>query len=193
MIGKDILSQARVKSPSLFRQAFEILMSYPAQEISYTKLLGQLQKAGNTDLVKLYLKLYEGAFLIKVLQKYSGKAVQRKSSSPKLIPLCGSLINRDVFKNADGSSRAFEASVGACLCNHQFEVFYWRQDNLEVDYVVPYDGDLFAIEVTSGRSKSSKGLAEFVKHYKTAKPIYITQENIQKFLISPTAFLEKLR
>jgi hypothetical protein len=192
VIGKDILHVARVRNPALFRQAFEILMSYPAQEISYTKLLGQLQDAGNTDLVKHYLELYQGAFLIKALQKYAGKAVLKRPSSPKLIPLCGGLIARDVFKNQEGYGRAFEAAVGACLINNQFEVFYWRDGNFEVDFVVPFDGHLFAIEVKSGRPKSSKGLSEFSKLYKHAKPIYVTSENIEKFLTHPRLFIEKL-
>ena len=50
VIGKDILHNHRLTKPALFRQAFEILCHYPAQEISYTKLLGQLQDKGNTDL-----------------------------------------------------------------------------------------------------------------------------------------------
>src|ERR1039457_2810262 len=50
VIGKDILLNRKVGNPALFRQAFEILCRYPAQEISYTKLLGQLQDKGNTDL-----------------------------------------------------------------------------------------------------------------------------------------------
>jgi hypothetical protein len=52
VIGKDILQNRKVANPALFRQAFEILRHYPAQEISYSKLLGQLQDRGNTDLVK---------------------------------------------------------------------------------------------------------------------------------------------
>ena len=50
VIGKDILHNHRLTKPALFRQAFEILCHYPAQEINYTKLLGQLQDKGNTDL-----------------------------------------------------------------------------------------------------------------------------------------------
>ena len=73
MIGKDILQNRRVANPALFRQAFEILCHYPAQEISFTKLLGQLQDRGNTDLVKYYIEWYGGAFLLYALQKYSAK------------------------------------------------------------------------------------------------------------------------
>jgi uncharacterized protein len=39
VIGKDILTQTQVKSPALFKQAFHLVSSYPAQEISYNKLL----------------------------------------------------------------------------------------------------------------------------------------------------------
>ncbi len=69
VIGKDILQSRKVTNPALFRQAFEILCAYPAQEISYTKLLGQMQDKGNTDLVKLYIELYGGAFLLHALAK----------------------------------------------------------------------------------------------------------------------------
>jgi len=91
VIGKDILQNRKVANPALFRQAFEILCHYPAQEISYTKLLGQLQERGNTDLVKYYIELYGGAFLIYSLQKYSEKAWLARSSSPKMLPACPAL------------------------------------------------------------------------------------------------------
>ena len=83
VIGKDILLNRKVANPALFRQAFEILCRYPAQEISYTKLLGQLQDKGNTDLIKYYIELYAGAFLIHPLEKYSAKAWLTRTSSPK--------------------------------------------------------------------------------------------------------------
>lgn len=190
VIGKDILMTARVNKPALFRQAFEILMSYPAQEISYTKLLGQLHDAGNTDLVKSYIELYEGAFLVKSLQKYNNKAIIKRSSSPKLIPLCGALINRDIFATKEGYGRAFEAAVGACLLNHNYEVYYWRDGNDEVDYVVLEQGKIYAIEVKSGRKKSARGLEAFIKKFKAAIPLFVTSENMEVFLKNPARFFE---
>jgi hypothetical protein len=67
VIDKDILRFAVVKRPALFRQSFEILCNYPSQEISFRKRLGQLQDQGNTDLIKYYIALFEGAFLFKSL------------------------------------------------------------------------------------------------------------------------------
>jgi predicted AAA+ superfamily ATPase len=95
--------------------------------------------------------------LIKSLQKYSRRAVVTKSSSPKLIPLCGALIDRSVLKTDEGFGRAFEAAVGACLINNEFEVFYWRDGNTEVDFVTKHEGNLFAIEVKLGKVLSVLG------------------------------------
>jgi len=86
VIEKDILQYHTVKSPALFKQAFEIITSYPAQEISYTKLLGQLQDKGNVEIIKYYLSLYEGAYLGKVLEKFSNKSHLRKTSATKILP-----------------------------------------------------------------------------------------------------------
>lgn len=192
VINKDILNISRVQKPALFRQTFDILMSYPSQDISYTKLLGQLQDSGNTDLIKSYIELYEGAFLIKSLQKYSRKPYLKKSSSPKIIPLCGALISREILASADGYGRAFEAAVGACLVNNEFKVSYWREGNFEVDFIVQDQKRIYAIEVKSGRKKHSKSLEVFLKSHPQAIPVFITSQNIELFLTSPVNFFGKI-
>jgi uncharacterized protein len=68
-------------------------MNYPAQEISFQKLLGQLHDKGNAATIKHYLNILEGAFLIKALQKYSTSTIQSKSSSPKILPLAPALVH----------------------------------------------------------------------------------------------------
>lgn len=110
VIEKDILQYQKVKSPALFRQAFEILIGYPAQEVSFTKLLGQLQDRGNVDLIKNYIRLYEGAFLIRILEKFSSKTIKVKTSSPKIIPLAPCFYYLTVLDKyeLDEKGRVFE-------------------------------------------------------------------------------------
>lgn len=72
VIGRDILVIRTVKNPAIFRHAFAIARSYPGQQISYAKFFGQLQDKGNIDLVKTYLELYQGAFLIYSCFKFIG-------------------------------------------------------------------------------------------------------------------------
>ena len=192
VIEKDILQYHTVKSPALFKQAFEIIMSYPAQEISYTKLLGQLQSKGNTELIKYYLSLYEGAFLVKVLEKYSAKKIISKSSTPKILPLAPCLYYLEILDDykSEELGRVFELVVGAQLVRTDESLFYWREGNDEVDFVLKKGRKLYAIEVKSGRKKSQKGLQKFKENFPGAKLILITFDNYQEFEKSPMEFLE---
>jgi predicted AAA+ superfamily ATPase len=196
VIGKDILQNRRVANPALFRQAFEILCHYPAQEISFTKLLGQLQDRGNTDLVKYYIELYGGAFLLYALQKYSAKEWLARSSTPKMLPACPALYTMASGKMDENDSerrgRVFELAVGAELIQFPGELFYWREKQAEVDFVFKSHAKLSAIEVKSGRKKSAKGLDAFVEKFPNARRIVITPENFQQFSQERLAFLEKL-
>lgn len=193
VIGKDILQNRKVANPALFRQAFEILCRYPAQEISYTKLLGQLQDKGNTDLIKYYLELYGGAFLVYSLAKYSAKAWLTRTSSPKILPACPALHTMTAGPGALADpaqrGRVFELAVGAELLQLPGELFYWREKNAEVDFVYRHQGRLYAIEVKSGRTKTAKGIEAFVKHFPDASPVIVTPENFAALSVAPAEFL----
>jgi predicted AAA+ superfamily ATPase len=193
VIEKDILQYHSVKSPALFKQAFEIIMSYPAQEISYTKLLGQLQDKGNVELIKYYLSLYEGAFLVKVLEKYSAKKVITKSSTPKILPLAPCLYYLEILDEykKEELGRVFELVVGAQLVRIDESLYYWREGSDEVDFVLKKGRKLYAIEVKSGRKKSLKGLEKFKEKFPEAKLIMITFDNYKEFENNPMDFLEK--
>jgi predicted AAA+ superfamily ATPase len=196
VIGKDILQNRKVANPALFRQAFEILCRYPAQEISFTKLLGQLQDKGNTDLVKYYLELYAGAFLIYALGKYSAKDWLARTSSPKILAGCPALCTMTTGASAltdpERRGRVFELAVGAELLQLPGELFYWREKNMEVDFVYRYQDKLYAIEVKSGRKKSAKGLDAFMKHFPQACPLVLTPDNFPKLSENPKKFLAGL-
>lgn len=193
VIEKDILQYNTVKNPVLFKQAFDILISYPAQEISYTKLLGQLQDRGNVELVKYYISLYEGAFLIKALEKYSAKSHLRRASAPKILPLatCLPQLSNNIVDEEDFRGRIFELTVGAQLVRTGQDVYYWREGQNEVDFVVEYERELYAIEVKSGRKDSTKGLSAFKDKFSYARLAIINLENYQEFETNPLSFLQK--
>ena len=182
-----------MKSPALFRQAFEIICSYPSQEISYTKLLGQIQDRGNVELIKNYLKLYEGAFLIKVLEKFSGKKIITKSSSPKIIllsPCLYQIVTKSEYSSEE-IGRVFESLVASQLLRSGLALYYWREGKFEVDFVITMGKKTFAIEVKSGKKKRSGGMMEFSKKYPESKLIFITMENYLEFEKDPIKFIEK--
>jgi len=194
VVGKDILLNRKVGNPALFRQAFEILCRYPAQEISYTKLLGQLQDKGNTDLVKYYIELYSGAFLIHPLEKYSAKNYLSRGSSPKILVSCPALYTMhegpQVLTDLEKRGRIFEAAVGTQLLQLPGNLYYWREKQKEVDFIYKYQGLLYAVEVKSGRRKLSQGLNTFLDKFPKARPVIITPENFAVFSENPRKYLD---
>lgn len=193
VVEKDILQYQSVKSPALFRQAFEILIGYPAQEISYTKLLGQIQDHGNVELIKNYLHLFAGAFLIAVLEKFSEKTIRVKSSSPKILPLAPCFYYLTLLSDYrdEERGRAFELLVGLQLVRTGESLYYWREGKAEVDFVLKKGRNIWAIEVKSGKARSKKGLELFKVRYPTAHLTVIDPSNYFEFERDPMSFLEK--
>lgn len=62
----------RVDKPALLRRLFELGCAYSGQVLSYQKMLGQLQDAGNTTTLAHYLELLAGAGMVCGLQKFAG-------------------------------------------------------------------------------------------------------------------------
>jgi predicted AAA+ superfamily ATPase len=136
--------------------------------------------------------LYEGAFLIKILEKYSGKKIKSKASAPKILPLAPCLYYLEIQDEyrAEEKGRVFEMIVGAQLVRTDETLYYWREGNNEVDFVLKKGRNLFAIEVKSGRKKSETGLLKFQEKFPEAKLVMITLENYELFEKDPMAFLE---
>jgi predicted AAA+ superfamily ATPase len=197
-IARDVLLLSRVDKPALLRRLFELGCAYSSQILSYTKMLGQLQDAGNTTTLAHYLDLLSGAGMLTGLQKYAGGAARRRGSSPKLQVLNTALMTAQSGLSAaeareDGEfwGRLVESAVGAHLANAAAagagEVFYWRDRNREVDFIVRSGRRLVAIEVKSGRSRDTRpGVEAFAETFGTARKLLVGGDGI-----SVEAFLSK--
>ena len=63
-VERDILSMTRVDKPALIKSLFELGAGLSGQILSYNKMLGQLQDAGNTTTLARYLDLLSSAGLL---------------------------------------------------------------------------------------------------------------------------------
>jgi uncharacterized protein len=194
-LARDILLLTRVDKPALLRQLFRLACDYSAQVLSYTKMLGQLQDAGNTTTLAHYLELLGGAGMVTGLQKYAGSRVRQRGSSPKLLVLNTALMSassrrafRDGREDADFWGRLVESAVGAHLAAADLELFYWRERDREVDYVIRAGRSVAALEVTSGRRKDAvPGMAEFASRYSPKRRLLVGGQGVplDEFLASP--------
>jgi hypothetical protein len=190
---------SRVDKPALLRRLFEFACTHSAQQLSYQKMLGQLQDAGNTVTLAHYLRLLEAAGMVRGIEKYAGDMIRQRASSPKLqvlnTALTGALAGddpRSLLASPDQKGRLVESAVGAHLANAaatgRCRLFYWRERNLEVDFVVEREGKLLAIEVKSGRRRDGLvGIGAFLKSYPKARPLLVGADGvgIDEFLLKP--------
>ena len=189
-ISRDVLLMARVDKPVLLRRVFELGCRYSGQILSYTKMLGQLQDTGNTTTLAHYLELLAGAGMLVGIPKFAGEAVRQRGSSPKL-----QVLNTGLFTALAGLTpleaqadrefwgRLTESAVGAHLANAaamgSCELFYWRDRNREVDFVVRAGRRLAAIEVKSGRAPAAlPGLAAFADAFRPQRSLLVGGDGI---------------
>ena len=183
-IERDILAMQRVHKPALLKRLFDLTAVYSGQILSYNKMLGQLQDAGNTTTLAHYLDLLSAAGLITGLPKYVGGAFRRRASSPKLNVLNTALMaaQSDYTLQEAVADRSFwgrmvESAVGAHLFNTgtpDIRLHYWRHNVHEVDFVLKRGRRLVAVEVKSGAHRRTvSGLGKFGERFKVERSILV--------------------
>ncbi|MCY4158817.1 MAG: ATP-binding protein [Bacteroidetes bacterium] len=190
-IDRDIVGLQRIQKPPLMRQLVDLAPTYSGQIISYNKMLGQLQDAGNTTTLAKYLDLLSDAGLMTTVSRYTSKTpAGKRASSPKLNVLNTALMTANsIFSFQDAQSNPsfwghlVESAVGAHLHNTLTtgtRVHYWRdkKGNHEVDFVLARGSHLLGIEVKSGKVRSRRGLRTFQKNYPRAKTMIVGDEEI---------------
>jgi hypothetical protein len=178
------------------KRLFDLGCSYSGQELSFNKILGQLLDAGNTTTLSHYLSLLDSAGLLGGLEKFTPDKARKRSSSPKfqvhntaftsaLHPLDFDLI----IKDREKWGRIVESSVGAHLINNAytqgFSLYYWREGNYEVDFVLEHKGRIVALEVKSGISLRTAGMTQFRKSFPDSRIMLVGRDGIpwQDFLL----------
>ena len=171
-ISKDVLMLTRVDKPALLKRLFEIGCSFSSRVVSLNKVQGELQEKGNLTTLSNYLTLLQGAGLLTGLEKYSGNIIRKRSSKPKfqvfnnaLISAQSNLYYPGILSDHKTWGSQVESAVGAHLLNYsvdkRFNLFYWNENNNEVDFVIEKNGQLAGIEVKSGSDSRNSGMAIF--------------------------------
>jgi len=190
-VSRDIFMMSRVDKPILLKRLFEFGCQYSGQILSFNKILGQLQDAGNTTTLAHYLELLTSAGMLTGLQKYSSGRIKQRSSSPKFQVLNTALISaqsgesfRDAKLNFEFWGHLVESAVGAHLINESIntglEIFYWRERNREVDFVLKKDDRIIALEIKTGKKEVTlPGIEEFSRKYDTHKKLLLGKGGLE--------------
>lgn len=171
-LSNDVLATTNVYKPALLKRLFELGCSYSGELLSLTKMMGQLQDKGNVTTLANYIQVLDECHLLAGLQKYSGDNARRYASVPKYQVYNNALMNvyatssfEEQRLDLEKWGRLVESAVGSHLLNYadklDYKVYYWREKNNEVDFVVERNHKIWAIEVKSGKRGMNKGLGLF--------------------------------
>lgn len=194
-ISMDIMQLTRVDKPALMRRLFDLGSQYSGQILSFNKILGQLQDAGNTTTLSHYLNLLDTAGLLAGLEKYSHGKVRQRSSIPKfqvhntaLMTATQSENFSTIYNDPAKWGRWVESCVGAHLLNasikNHFTLNYWRHVNDEIDFVITDGNKTIGIEVTTAFRHRRSGINAFIKAHHPDKVLTIGADGIswQEFI-----------
>lgn len=186
-IEKDVIMTSNIYKPALMKQVFELECAYSSELLSLSKMVGQLQDAGNVTTIANYIDILRQCELLCGLQKYSVDNARKYNSVPKFQVFNNALLTaykgRSFEKDCTDTKvwgRWVESAVGAHLISRAdelgYSVYYWRERNDEVDFVVTCQDKCYAIEVKSGRRSMNSGLPAFnVKFSPTSAFVVGTQ------------------
>ena len=201
-IEKDVIMTSNIYKPALMKQLFELGCGYSAEILSLTKLMGQLQDAGNVTTLAGYLEILDECALLTALQKYAKDDARKRGSIPKYQVYNNALLTAFrgrgfVADRTDTQAwgRWVESAVGAHLLSMadelDYELYYWRmpsrrkdEKDKEVDFIIDCGGELTAIEVKSGRRGMNSGLPAFVEAFKPKRSYVVGAGgvNLEDFL-----------
>lgn len=190
-IEKDVLMTSNIYKPALMKQLFELGCGYSAEILSLTKLMGQLQDAGNVTTLASYLEILDQCALLTGLQKYANDDARKRGSIPKYQVYNNALLTAYKGRSfqtdrTDTMSwgRWVESAVGTHLLSMaeeaDYQVYYWRESakgrgekDMEVDFIIVNDGEVTAIEVKSGRRGMNSGLPFFREAFHPKKSFVV--------------------
>lgn len=195
-LARDVLYLEEVRKPALMRALFSLGCAYSGQELSFRKIVGQLDESGSVATAAYYLELLEHADILAGLKKYANKELKKRSSSPRFMVFDPSLLtvsqgdsSEEMLQSQEQRGHVIESAVGSYLLARSkqdgFTLHWWREGNKEVDFVLQKGQKRTAIEVKSGRIKRLNGIARFLEEFPGTYSMIIgsKQASIEDFLL----------
>jgi predicted AAA+ superfamily ATPase len=194
----------KIEKPALLRRLFEIGCASSTKLLSLTKVQGELQEKGNITTLSNYLHLLSEAGLLTGLEKFAGNIIRQRASVPKFQvynnALLAQMLNMSLEQaKADHKlwGQIVESAVGCHLLNHSYtenyKLFYWNENNAEVDFIIERNKEIVGMEVKTGKDSANAGLSFFAEKFHPKHLFTIGTDGIDFetfFRMNPEEFFE---
>ena len=185
LIERDVIMRHGVKHVDALRELARYLISNHSSEFTYSRL-GSLVGLRDVHTVRDYVSYFEEAYLIFQLRRFSFKPKGQLLSPRKAYPIDTGIAKTLTLKAHPEKGKLMELAVFLEIkraLSYSFvpgEVYYWRDERGEVDFIVRVGGKLIPIQVTfslEGTSDREVGnLARASKALRAEKGLIVTWE-----------------
>lgn len=185
VFGKDLLSMFPIQKHEVLRKTFAVACANASEIVSYNRLAEAVPEAGSTNTVARYFKGLENAFLIARLPRWRGDREQVKDSAPKIVIRDNGLATSLLYPTLDSKlideavlNRLKKNFVGAVLVTlveqMNGKLYYFRDRDVEVDFILQFPGRLVAVQVVTGDiPKANHGLRIFKRRFPEAEMVTV--------------------
>lgn len=185
VFGKDLLSMFPLQKHEVLRKTFAAACANASEIVSYNRLADEVPEAGSTNTVARYFEGLERAFLIARVPRWRGTQEQVKDSAPKIVIRDNGLITSILYPMLDKKQiddvvlnrlrKNFSGAVLLTLAEQlNGKLYYFRDRDVEVDFILQLPGRLVAIQVVTGDiPKANHGLRIFKRRFPEAEMVTV--------------------
>ena len=124
------------------------------------------------------------------MQKFSIDSARKRASIPKyqvynnaLLSSTLGLTYKEVVRDSKKWGQIYESAIGAFIVSeafvNRFEVFYWRDGNDEVDFILKKNNKIIAVEAKSNSESHTTGIDRFRNLYNPDAIIIVGESGIK--------------
>jgi predicted AAA+ superfamily ATPase len=197
LVYKDLAERYGITNTVALKYFLKRIMASSTKQISINKIYNELKSAGikiGKNTLYDFLEYVQNIFLSLTLHRYDKSIVNKELGEKKIYSIDIGLNNAVEYKFSSNVGKSLENAVFLELRRRYDELFYFRQNESECDFIVHENGTILqAIQVTYDMSDETtkvreiKGLIAACKYFNLTKGVIITygseeeivQESIQ--------------
>src|SRR3989344_783832 len=140
IITKDIMFRYRLREESVLKKVSYFVINSFSKYVSIRKIRNSLQTIMNVSVspstLSYYLEYFEKSFLFIFLPIFSYKIKDQMQYPRKVYCIDTGLINAIIPKFSENIGNFYENIVAVELRRKNKEIYYWKNENGEVDFIV---------------------------------------------------------
>ncbi len=177
ILYRDVIKRSGINKPEKVEKLKNYLLSNFTNLLNYTKIANHL--GVTSDTISSYIHQMEESYFFFSIPMFS-YSIKKQQFNPKKIYCIDNGIRNSVgFKFIDDIGRLYENSVFLELKRNNDEIYYWRDQDMEVDFLIKQDDSVKELiqvcyDVSSAGEREENSLLHGLKEFDLQKGFVIT-------------------